>query len=206
VELTVNGGNGGTHLPMEYAILIAFAIIGGGLKFIDEAFDNNIFNKNIAILLAPLLVVLWIWLTMIDRISGVILLSILFSVLSTGKIDNFVFKTSAMALLLFYVIFAEFGSLWIPLLALIAMGLLDEKGNDYVDKNKTHKSVEFFFLHRFSMKLGIFAICAISIFPWFYFFAFLAFDISYDAIGMTGQRFMPTVTPKSAELLIPQLD
>jgi hypothetical protein len=203
VELTVNGG---THLPTEYMILIAFAIIGGGLKFIDDAFDNDAFNKNIAILLAPLLVAIWIWLTVIDRISGVILLSILFSVLSTGKIDNLVFKTSTMALILFHVIFAQFGSLWVPLLILIAMGLLDEKGNDYVDENKTHKLVEFFFLHRFSMKLGIFAICAGSIFPLLYFFAFLAFDISYDAIGMTGQRFMPLAAPKSVELLIPQLD
>lgn len=191
---------------MEYAILIAFAIIGGGLKFIDDAFDNDIFNKNVAISLAPLLVVIWIWLTATDPISAVILFSILFSVLSAGKIDNFVFKSSTMALILFYFIFAEFGSLWIPLLVLVAMGLLDEKGNDYVDENRTHKLVEFFFLHRFSMKLGIFALCASSIFPWFYFFAFLSFDISYDAIGMTGQRFMSLSTPKSVELLSPQLD
>ena len=34
---------------MEYAILVAFALIGGGLKFIDDAFDNESFNKNIAI-------------------------------------------------------------------------------------------------------------------------------------------------------------
>lgn len=177
---------------MQYTVILGFAVIGGGLKFIDDAFDEDIFNKKTAILLAPLLIIIWIGLSVADPISATVLFSILFSVLLTGKIDNFVFKISTSALILFAVLTGRFNSLWIPLLVLIAMGLLDEKGNDYVDGNKTNKVAEFFFLHRFSMKLGILVLCASSIIPWLYFFAFLIFDIAYDSIGMIGQR-LPTI-------------
>jgi hypothetical protein len=187
----------GVSLPItQCTIFIAFAIIGGGLKFIDEAFDEGIFNKKLAILLAPLLVVIWVWLSVADPISAIILFSILFSVLLSGKIDNFVFKISTLTLILFFVSTGSFGSVWMPLLILVAMGLLDEKGNDYVDENKTNKVVEFFFLHRFSMKLGVLALCTTSILPWLYLFAFLTFDIAYDYIDMVGQSLAVISTPK----------
>ena len=31
-----------------YFFLVAFAILGAGLKYIDDAFDEKIFNKKIA--------------------------------------------------------------------------------------------------------------------------------------------------------------
>lgn len=176
-------------LPIpHYAIVLAFAIIGGGLKFIDEAFDEDIFNRKAAIFLAPLLLITWILLSVADPISAVILFSILISVLLTGKIDNFVFKTSTTVLLLFFVFTGRFSALLIPALVLIAMGLLDERGNDYVDEYRANRAAEFFFMHRFSMKLGVLALCAASIFPWLYLFAFLTFDIAYDSVGIIGQK------------------
>ncbi|MEE9474981.1 MAG: hypothetical protein V3V36_04835, partial [Candidatus Hydrothermarchaeaceae archaeon] len=105
---------------MQYTVILGFAVIGGGLKFIDDAFDEDIFNKKTAILLAPLLIIIWIGLSVADPISATVLFSILFSVLLTGKIDNFVFKISTSALILFSVLTGRFDSLWIPLLVLIA--------------------------------------------------------------------------------------
>ncbi len=175
----------------QYVTLIAFAMIGAGLKYIDEAYDSGIFSKKIAMVVAPLLVGIWAGISATDPISAVILFSVLFAVLLTGKIDNLVFKTSAIALILFFLFTGKLGSLWAPFLVLVAMGLLDEKGNDYVDAHSAHRAFEFFFLHRFSMKLGILALCAASALPWLYLFAFLAFDIAYDFVGLVSQISAP---------------
>ncbi len=163
-------------------ILIAFGIIGGGLKFIDEAFDEDVFDKRIAAGLTPVLVVLWVWVSIVDKVSAVILFSILMGVLLTGKIDNFVFKISTFALIAFFAFRGLFGNYLIPLLFLTLMGIVDETGNDYVDNNDANRLVEFFFLHRFSMKVGVMLLCATSYFSSIYLVAFLCFDIAYDSV------------------------
>ncbi|MFQ5975406.1 MAG: hypothetical protein ACE5J5_03705 [Candidatus Hydrothermarchaeales archaeon] len=170
------------------AVIISFGFIGGGIKFIDEAFDEDIFNKRFATVLAPILVVLWICISIFDKVSAVILFSILFGVLLTGKIDNVVFKISTISLIVFFALRGLFGSYLIPLLFLTFMGIVDEKGNDYVDNNSTNRVVEFFFLHRFSMKMGVILLCLTSYFSWIYLVAFLCFDIAYDSVGLVSQN------------------
>ncbi len=168
-------------------LIAAFAAIGGGLKFIDEAFDEGIFSKRAAILLAPVLVAVWIAVSIIDAASATILFSILAGVLLAGKIDNAIFKTSSISLILAALLSGKIGILWPLFLALTIAGIIDEIGNNYVDSNRSNKIVEFFFLHRFTMKIGVFSLCAISMLPWRYLLAFLAFDVSYDLVGMIGQ-------------------
>ena len=73
--------------------------------------------------------------------------------------------------------------IFLPLLVLSLTGIIDEKGNDYVDTHKTNKIVAFFFLHRFTMKVGLLALSLAGIFALDYLLAFLFFDISYDTIG-----------------------
>lgn len=171
-------------------LIVAFAAIGGGIKFIDEAFDEGIFNKRVAYLLAPALVAVWMAVSLFDAISATILFSILAGVLLAGKIDNTIFKTSAISILLAALLSGKISILWTPFLSLTIAGIIDEFGNNYVDSNRARKAVEFFFLHRFTMKIGVTLLCAFSIFSWDYLFAFLAFDMSYDLVGMLGQWTM----------------
>jgi hypothetical protein len=175
-------------LDFEFLIIFSFGIIGAGLKFIDDIFDKDIFNKKIAIVLAPPLVMLWILLSVVDPISAMILFSVLFSVLLAGKLDNFVFKISALVLILFFMLACSSDSLSVPLLILTIAGIIDEKGNNYVRQHKTNNAVEFFFLHRFFMKMGVLTLCVTPFLRWLYLFAFLAFDIAYDLTGVVGQR------------------
>ena len=174
-------------LISQIAIILAFAIIGAGLKYIDDAFDEDRFSKKKAIVIAPIIVLIWIGLSLFDSVSATILFSILFAVLLTGKIDNLIFKMCAIALISILVLSQMLTLLWIPLVFLTLMGVADEKGNDYVDNHATHKLVEFFFSYRFCMKMGLLSLCILTLLPWLYLLAFLAHDGAYESVRLVGK-------------------
>nr|CAI64148.1 conserved hypothetical membrane protein [uncultured archaeon]CBH36563.1 hypothetical membrane protein [uncultured archaeon] len=171
----------------QIAIILAFAIIGAGLKYIDDAFDEDKFSKKKAIVIAPIIVLIWICLSLFDSVSATILFSILFAVLLTGKIDNLIFKVSTIALISILFLTQMLNLLWIPLVILILMGVADEKGNDYVDNHATLKLVEFFFSYRFCMKMGVLSLCILTLLPWLYLLAFLAHDGAYESVRILGK-------------------
>ncbi len=174
---------------VSYALIIAaFAVIGAGLKYIDDAFDEEVFSKKIAMLTAPILVILWVCLSIFDSVSATVLFSILFAVLLSGKVDNLIFKLSSIALVAVLFLTQMSHLLLVPLFALTVMGIADEKGNDYVDKHKTLEVWEFFFAYRCSMKVCILGLCTLSLLPWLYMIAFLAFDTAYEFVG--GYRYL----------------
>lgn len=174
-------------LILQIAIILAFAIIGAGLKYIDDAFDEDRFSKKKAIVIAPIIVLIWICLSLFDSVSATILFSILSAVLLTGKIDNLIFKVCTIALISILFLTQMLNLLWIPLIILILMGVADEKGNDYVDNHATLKLVEFFFSYRFCMKMGLLSLCILSLLPWLYLLAFLAHDGAYESVRILGK-------------------
>lgn len=172
-------------------IFIGFAVIGAGLKYIDIVFDEGELNKKIAIMIAPLITIISICLSFYDAISATILFSILFAVLLSGKIDNLVFllsSSSFIAITTFMIHFSWINILLLPLIILVAMGIVDEKGNDYVDTHNITKTWKFLFMYRFCMKIGMFILCLFSIFQWVYLIAFLVFDASYEIVGYYGEK------------------
>ncbi|MEK6977301.1 MAG: hypothetical protein AABX40_02725 [Candidatus Hydrothermarchaeota archaeon] len=168
--------------------VLLFGAIGGGLKYIDEAFDEGVFSREVAVLLAPLVVGLWIALSTMDGTSATILLAILAGVAVCGKVDNKVFQGGALALVAGLWLSGKLQVLWLPFAALTFLGVLDEKGNDYVDGHEAPKVLQFFFLHRFSMKVGCMALYGASYLAWYHVVGFLAFDTAYDAVGTLGAR------------------
>lgn len=168
----------------EILVLLSFGVIGGGFKFVDEAFDENAFSRKFAFLIAAILVVIWTGISIYDASAATVLFAILAGVLLSGKVDNTAFKMGTIALL--PLLFLS-GVALLPFLTLTLAGVVDEKGNNYVDSRKTNRAVKFFFLHRFSMKLAVFAVCYASYLHWLYLFTFLAFDIAYDLIGVLSQ-------------------
>jgi hypothetical protein len=169
-------------------IVLAFAFIGAGLKYIDDAFDEDAFSKKKALAIAPLIVLAWICLSLFDSVSATILFSILLAVLFTGKIDNLIFKVCAIVLVLVLVLTHALNLLWAPLIFLTLMGIADEKGNDYTDTHSTFTLVTFFFSYRFSLKGGLLVLCTLSVIPWLYLLALLAHDGAYEAVRIIGKK------------------
>jgi hypothetical protein len=102
-------------------IVLAFAFIGAGLKYIDDAFDEDTFSKKKALALAPLVVLVWVSLSLYDSISATILFSILLAVLLSGKIDNLIFKVCAIVLVSILVLTQMLNLLWAPLVFLVGL-------------------------------------------------------------------------------------
>ena len=172
---------------MSFLIVAAFAIIGAGLKYIDDAFDEARFSKKKAIALSPIIALIWITISLYDPISATILFSILLAVLLSGKIDNLIFGVCTFVILSALFLTQISAILWIPLFFLTLAGFIDEKGNDYVDKHETYKLVELLFSYRLCMKVGVLSLCILSVIPWLYLFAFFAFDASYELVRLVGK-------------------
>lgn len=151
-------------------------------------------------LLAPILVVIWAGVSIFDSLSATVLFSILFAVILSGKVDNATFKLSSIALLAILLSTRMLHLSWIPFFALTVMGVVDEKGNDYVDSHETGGIGEFFFAHRCGMKLGAFCLCLISLLSWLYLIAFLAFDTAYEFVKVLQYPNLPTFSSRVERL------
>jgi len=178
-------------ISLPIMINISFVILGGGIKYIDDAFDEEIFNKNVAVMLAPLLGLLWGYTMYIDKYASTILLAILLGVLFKGKIDNRAHLYGAIVIFLFIILF-RINIGYLLLIILFISGLLDEIGNDMVDRRKNfsnlfYKFLEYFFRYRFMMKVAVVAIAIFGIIPYYIAIAFLLFDMSYHVIGYYGK-------------------
>lgn len=171
--------------------LISFPLLGAGIKYIDDAFDEKTFNKKLAILLAPLLGLLWAYTMIIDQVSATILLAVIIGVLLKGKIDNRA-HIFGFIIISAIIIFVGLHLMVLPLIMLIAAVILDEVGNDaieynkkYFDENKFfHKGFISFFDQRWLTKLTVLYIVLIGLFPWYFFLALLLFDGAYLVVRM----------------------
>jgi hypothetical protein len=173
-----------------YFFLVAYSILGAGIKYIDAAFDEKTFSKTIAMILAPILGILWAYTMLIDSVSATILLAVVVGVLITGKIDNYAHLIGM--LIIFAILFLlriEF--LIIPLFFLSASAILDEIGNDYIDSERknlnkekiTDKFLIYFFGHRWVMKIAIIYLVFMGVVPFFFFIAMALFDYAYVFVG-----------------------
>jgi len=171
---------------MIYLFLLFFGILGAGIKYIDAAYDDKIFNKKIALCIAPFLGILWAYTMLINQVAATILLAVIIGVLFKGKIDNIAHL--AGLLVIFAIIFVAGVQLMvIPLVFLGFAALMDEVGNDFVDKRKnkldlnkfSHRFVVSFFDQRWVLKVAILVIGVVGVIPLVFFLAMVSFDYAY---------------------------
>lgn len=184
---------------MDKFIIIGFALIGSLLKYIDTSFDEDKFADINTALAGAAALAIWIFLSFYDTISANILLAVLLASLFSGKADNVVFKISGMAALLFFAVFVK--PLFSVLVLLSFLGAIDEKANDYADRNAVkNKALSVLFRHRFAMKIGAAILYFLGSVNSIHFIAFLLFDVSYDAVGFLSRKAM--LAQKTANLAL----
>jgi hypothetical protein len=166
--------------------IFSYGVLGGAVKYIDDAFDERIYSIRSAILLAPIIGVFWAYLMALSSASATILLAIVLGVLLKGKIDNIAHKIGLVSIIAVVIFSGYFQFLIFPLIILTVAGVIDEVGNDFVDEKNVYnkllplsKVVYYFFEYRFTMKLAVFAFVFLGDFAMYYFFAFLGFDLAY---------------------------
>ncbi|VVB53675.1 Uncharacterised protein [uncultured archaeon] len=168
-------------LPIIKAVALigSYAFLGFGIKYIDQAYDVKIFNRTIARALAVICGILMGLLIALDETSAMILLAIIVGVAITRKIDNYAFYAGAILAFITPIFFDGIRIHWMGLAGLIIAGTLDEELNNYADKRKLPKIISTLLYLRLIMKLTILAYALAGQINIIYFFAFIAFDISY---------------------------
>jgi hypothetical protein len=190
---------------MMVFFLISFGILGAGIKYIDAAYDEKTFNKKIALFAAPLLGLLWSYTMIINPVAATILLAVIIGVFFKGKIDNYA-HFAGLGVILAIIFFAGVKLLVIPLIILGLAALLDEFGNDFVDKRKDklntkniiNKFVVSFFDQRWTLKIAILGLSIIGIIPIVFFLAMIVFDYSYVGVRIYSESRHPINIPVEA--------
>ena len=191
--------------------LASYPLLGAGIKYIDDAFDEKTFNKKLAFIITPFLSILGAYAMFVDPVSATILLSVLAGVCLKGKVDNLAF-IGGLLICLVIVLTLGIEFLVIPLILLSAAAVLDEVGNDLIDKKKEyfkqgnafHKFIMYFFGQRWIMKTAILYLVIVNIVPVYFFFAMILFDYAYvfvDFISKIKQGIIKidTLTPTIAK-------
>ena len=174
-------------------ILTGYAILGAGIKYIDQAYDLGVFSKTRANITAVLCGLLMAYFIVTDLPSMAIFLAMVIALAITRKIDNIAFYIGIGIVLLLPIVFNSLIKMnWLPFGVLVISGILDELGNDWADKrakkrriNRYQKNAsllqfeEKFFAYRFAMKVAILVLVILNYFDWIYLVAFMLFDLTY---------------------------
>ena len=166
--------------------IIFYTFLGGGIKFIDDAFDERVYSRKLALLFAPVVGIFWAFAMTLSPVSATLLGAIVIGVFLKGKIDNIAFQIGAVSIIAILFWSGLLNFLWIPLIIITLAGVIDEIGNDYFDKKdkaSVNRLAFYFFEYRFVMKLAVLYFALIGSFAFYYFLAFLAFDIAYALVG-----------------------
>jgi hypothetical protein len=173
--------------------IVSFFLMGALVKFIDDAFDEKAYSRKLALILSPVTAIFWAVVMALHPAAALLLTAITIGVLVKGKVDNIAF---IMAVLCIYVVYFFIGD-WqfilnpvylIPLVIISIAGVIDEVGNDFVDKNNVYKKgflgklTHWFFEYRFVMKLVVLAFALLGTYPLLFFFAFFLWDIGYELV------------------------
>ncbi len=175
----------------EITVLISFAFIGAGLKYIDQVYDEGQFHKQLSWLMAVFCGILMGLLISFDPGSAILLLGITLGVAITGKLDNTAFHLVAVIAILSPVLVTWSGAVpdyapainWTATFLLMFAGAADE----YLDAAGDRLKKRALTL-RPVMKLGVLGMYFAGVFGFIYFLAMLAFDLSYIAMDLYSKK------------------
>jgi hypothetical protein len=202
---------------LNFYILCGYMVLGGCCKYIDEVYDESIFNKKIALFLAAISRFLLVSLVFLDYISGIIFLGVSVGLLGAGKIDNLILRFLTVSLLICAVwrllnfpVGIDFSSQSTGLFIFIAIAFssfADERLNDFSDNNKNslHLVLKEIFYNRIFTKITILSVGIFEYKTNFYFMATLAFDAAYSLIENWGDQVKQKIIRAQHNALYPEV-
>ena len=193
-----------TDAAKYLVIILSYGVIGGAIKYIDQAFDVGVFSKKFATIVAIPTGLLMGALMVLDSYSATIFLAIVIAVGVTQKIDVIAFRLGVFALLIVPVFFQKLVEIqWIPFGLLVLAGVVDEYSNDWADsmfnggkgknyykkKNILKRISTIMFLQRPMMKVFVIILAIAGFIHPIYILAFLSFDAMYSLIAWLSIRY-----------------
>lgn len=184
-----------------FLLVLAFFILGAAVKFIDDAFDEHAYSRKIALILAPITAIFWAYIMALNPASALLLTAITIGVLVKGKIDNVAFITAVLCIYIVYFFIGSWDfilsfSYLLALIVISVAGVIDEVGNDYIDRHNVYKKgligkiLHLFFEYRFFMKLVVLLFVLLNYFSIVFFVAFFFWDLGYEVIMHYSKRVL----------------
>lgn len=182
-----------SELITGFFFIMMFFLLGLLVKFIDDAFDEKAYPRKIALIVAPITAIFWAYVMSLDSIAALLLTAIIVGVLVKGKIDNIAFIIAVLSVYFAYFFIGDWNfildSTLLVLLVIISIaGIIDEIGNDFVDKKNIYKKgilgklVHWFFEYRFVMKLTVLIFALLGFYSLIFFVAFFFWDLGYELV------------------------
>ena len=187
-----------------FMIVLIYAILGAGIKYVDDAFDEEIFDKRKAIIAAPLLGLLWVFGMTFNPVSAAMLGAVFLAVAIKLKIDSLGHMLGALmiavpAIVLFYFGFISFA--FIPLVVLTIAGLFDEILRDFLRGNYVKSHLLYRFLRgRYLVDIACFALALFGFIHWYWFLAFYIFGLAYNGLTRYGMNIKKSPLMKTTPI------
>lgn len=171
-------------------ILTAFAFIGGGFKYIDQAYDAGVFSKNNAWIVACSVGAVMGVVMGVDTYSAELLLAIVIGVTFMSKFDNWPFRIMGLISLFIPAILCtvypdcwELNVRWLALAILTGAAVLDE----YLDTFSDQKNFRIF-EYRPILEIVTLLAAIVGFVPLVTYLSLLAFDLAYTAVKVISNR------------------
>jgi hypothetical protein len=177
-------------LPI-FIIVPLYAFLGFSIKFIDQAYDEEMYSVKTANLLAVISGVVMGTLMVFDSpFSTAFFLAMIVSLILARKIDNVAFAAgTGTALITLGILFFRENVvfLWGVVAIFLVAGFIDEIMDEVAHRVKTVKPMDWFLHYRPFSDIAIIMLVVVSTFSWEYLVPYFAFTVGYIAM----QRFTP---------------
>ena len=172
-------------LPI-YILVVLYAFLGGAIKFIDQAYDEERYSRKLANLIAIVAGITMGGLMALDSpFSTAFYGAMILSLVLARKIDNRAFLAGTLiAALTLLVLWSVTGPevLLVPLVVFILAGFLDEVVDGLAQKAHAPKIVRWVMLYRPLSDVALVAMMLLGWFPWYYLVPYFAFTFAYLAM------------------------
>lgn len=172
-------------LPI-YILVVLYAFLGGAIKFIDQAYDEERYSRKLANLIAIVAGITMGGLMAFDSpFSTAFYGAMILSLVLARKIDNRAFLAGTLiAALTLLVLWPLTGPelLLVPLVVFILAGFLDEVVDGLAQKARAPKIVRWMMLYRPLSDVALVAMMLLGWFPWYYLVPYFAFTFAYLAM------------------------
>jgi hypothetical protein len=167
-------------------IVLAYAFLGGGLKYIDMAYDEDAFSKFFAKLLAVLAAFVMAFLMVFDTpFSTVFFAGMILGVLIANKVDNRAFMIGEISVILFVTILSQFYPIQfalIPFTLFLIATIIDELGDEIAHTIIRSKILRDILKYRPLSDIALIGLIVSGFFSWFYLIPYYAFTFTYIAV------------------------
>lgn len=179
-------------MSLSHAAL-AFFFVGSGVKYIDAAYDDELFTKSHTILLSLALGGLVGLLMISNHDLLLVSLSLLIGVASTGKLDILPFRLLSIFCLLIVLVFVRLspslgGPDWGMISLLAVAAAIDEIGNDTADSKVLTGWLRLFFLNRGFLKLSAILLLTLHYISTTLILALFSFDLGYFMVTYLASK------------------